>query len=648
VERVEVVRGPSSVLYGSDALGGAINIIRREGEYSAAGVVNRGRLLAKFGSADLSGLLRAENTTSGRNFVFGLNVSGQNVNNLRAGGGRYSHSAESRFVTNDLSGTKGRQAPTGFRQYGVEASLRLKLANDQHLSLVYQRNEQLDVPRFDQIAGGNGNLLYSFDPQRRDLTYISYRRQRLGALGFTRVTASYQSQPETRKIQSLSSGRPGNYTLDWSDTDTLGFSGESAIQRGRHSIAFGGEFTSDWVDAENVVTNFTTGAVERVRGRFPRNSRYTASGVFVNDRYQLTRSINLLAGARASRFSAQAPDIGVASFLEAQNLVSNIALPNRLDFKTSDLTGNAGIVWNPTRSLHFGFNVGRAFRAPNLNDLSGVGLTLVRFEIPSPNLKPETLVGYEFSTRLALSRLQVSISLFDSEIRDLIERRPGSINGQTMLGNIPVLERTNFGRARILGTEGSANLRLSISTAIWSTFTHSAGRNISSGDYLGFEGGDPPTQGWIGLKWEPAGKRYWMETYTQYSLAQDRVSGIPLAMGGRFNGATPTGDALDARMGAYRSQSMITSYREFHRIPLSGGTTVDGKRIVPISEIANTLMFRETPGFATLNFRGGLWLSESSRLYAIVENALDKNYRAHGSGVDAPGFNLTLSYDIRF
>jgi hemoglobin/transferrin/lactoferrin receptor protein len=638
VERVEIVRGPGSVLYGSDAMGGVINIIRKD-RYFTPEVQNHGRFLTQFGSADLSSSVHGETVLTGPRFVISASGSFQKFNNLRAGGGRYSHAAEARFVTNNPEGSRGRQAPTGFEQYGADASLRLKISSDQEVSFVYQRFEEFDVPRFDQIAGGNGNLRYQFDPQRREMFYADYQKTRLAALDSLRINVSYQSQPETRRIQNLSSGRPGDMVRDWSDTDTLGFMAQALARAGKsHTLTFGAEAYLDSIESAIETTNLQTNLTTTSRGRFPRDSRYRSYGAFVQDDFQVFERLHFVFGGRLSAFRAMAPDVGIPG---------QFAVPSTLDYAKSDLTGSAGIVWTAAKPLTLAFNVGRAFRAPNINDFGGTGLTGVRFEIPAPALKPESLVSYEFSTKLDLKRAYASVSVYDSEIHDLIDRVPGSINGQTMIGNAAVLERTNFGRARILGFESSANVRFS-EILLWGNMSHVSGRNISSGDYLSFEGGMPPTQGWLGVKWEPAGKRYWFETYGQAAAKQDRISGIPLSMGGRFNGSSPSADALDARMGAYRTQAQIVSYRQYHGIPLTAGTLPNGDRIVPVSEIANTLMYRQIDGFVTLNARGGLKLSERNSLTVLLENILDRNYRTVGSGVDAPGVNLRIGYEHRF
>jgi hypothetical protein len=72
------------------------------------------------------------------------------------------------------------------------------------------------------------------------------------------------------------------------------------------------------------------------------------------------------------------------------------------------------------------------------------------------------------------------------------------------------------------------------------------------------------------------------------------------------------------------------------------------QRVIGSDPTARVLLFTTNPGFVTMNFRGGLRLSAKSDVVVILENALDKNYRVMGSGIDGSGINLMLRYSARF
>jgi hemoglobin/transferrin/lactoferrin receptor protein len=157
------------------------------------------------------------------------------------------------------------------------------------------------------------------------------------------------------------------------------------------------------------------------------------------------------------------------------------------------------------------------------------------------------------------------------------------------------------------------------------------------------EGGLPPASGFVSLRWQPRGKQYWLKGYSYLVGLEDRLSSLELA---------------DQRIGAVRLRSSVSRF--FNNAAVARGL-VSGGILLPTGETLEQLLdrvlgpgvqsaplFTKTPGFVTANLRGGYQLSEQSDLIFVLENLLDKNYRFHGSGVDAPGFNLQVSYRVRF
>ena len=157
------------------------------------------------------------------------------------------------------------------------------------------------------------------------------------------------------------------------------------------------------------------------------------------------------------------------------------------------------------------------------------------------------------------------------------------------------------------------------------------------------EGGLPPATGFFSLRWQPPGKRYWLEGYSNLVGKQDRLSSLELT---------------DQRIGALRSRTSIARF--FNNGAVARGL-VSGGVLLATSEtldqvldrvlgagVESALFFTKTPGFVTFNLRGGYQVSEQTDLTFVLENLLDRNYRYHGSGVDAPGFNTQVTYHIRF
>ena len=116
---------------------------------------------------------------------------------------------------------------------------------------------------------------------------------------------------------------------------------------------------------------------------------------------------------------------------------------------------------------------------------------------------------------------------------------------------------------------------------------------------------EPPLNGVAGIRWIQSAKRFWGEFFVRSASKQDRLS---------------HGDIRDPRIpGTTRDTSKI----KFN---------ADGQAVA-----------QGTPGWVTLNLRGGIQISRDSQLSVSLENLLDKRYREHGTGVDAPGINVVVS-----
>jgi len=427
-----------------------------------------------------------------------------------------------------------------------------------------------------------------------------------------------------------------------------------------------------------------SGDSQVVRGRYPDESRYTTYGLFYQHGIELMPNrLRLQGGLRYSAFNFR-------TFADA-NLRDANGQPLVPDFSSTlqDVTFNLGAVLRLRRNFQLTGTVRRGFRAPNATDFSSVGLTSNGFEV-SPeegedgggevgsradaaalptgtlvrSLDPEVLYNYELGLRFQSRRMTASFSGFTNEISDFITKRalllPAGavgqvIGGQAIISQLssgavltaldprPVLVRANVGEVRIWGIETAWEAELSDSWHAGANFYYLRGTDKETGGPPDIEGGLPPASGFVSLRWQPRGKRYWLEGYSNLVGLQDRLSSLEVA---------------DQRIGALRSRSSIARF--FNNGAVARGL-VSGGILLPTGETLDQVLdrvlgpgvnsaplFTKTAGFVTANLRGRFQVSEQSDLIFVLENLLDKNYRYHGSGVDAAGFNVQVSYRIRF
>ena len=684
IERVEVSRGPNSMQYGSDSLGGTLNLLPARPFMAPGKSEFHGEVVPFFRSADLAGASSLRLSYGRDNWHLLGGGSYRRGQDIRAGDGGDSHAAVTRFLGLPSSWLGERLQDTAFTQWGSYLRMFWNARPDQTLSLTYHHGEQRGGRRYDQLNGGNGNLINSFDPQVLDFFYARYEKQRLGWLDTLQGTFSYNRQRDDRRFQGGSGNRLATITEDDSVTAVFGYQLQATTHIGSHHVMlFGGEAYDEYLDAAAGTLNPSTGATATVRGRLPDGSRYVSYGLFAGHTSEWFSSrLRTQAGVRYSRirfrtFAGKNPFVG--------------GQPTVPDFSTTldDVTFQAGTSYRLLRFLTVFGTVSRGFRAPNSTDFSSVGLTSNGFEAspdqaaraggligttanssavstgrPAQQLSPESLWDYEGGVRLHAGRVQGSLSAFQYSLKDFITKRalilpPGAvgqtIGGATIIQQLasgavitavdprPVITRTNIGRVRIRGFEAEARVKATSTLSLGGNVSYLRGIDRQTSGAPDIEGGLPPLHGIFSVRLQPASKPYWFETFTYWSDKQDRLSSLELA---------------DQRIGATRSRSSIASFFnngavarglvEGGRLLATGETLVQVQDRVLGAGVESAPMFTGTPGFATLNFRGGYRLSEHSEFIWILENVLDKNYRLHGSGVDSPGRNLQVSYLFRF
>ena len=684
IERMEVSRGPNSMQYGSDSLGGTLNLLPPRPLATAGGAKFHGEMAPFFRSADLAGgssLLLSYGADQWHLLGGGSYRRGQDV---RAGHGGDSHAAVTRFLGLASSILGERLQDTAFTQWAGYLRFFWSLRADQTLGLTYHRAEQVGGRRYDQLNGGNGNLINSFHPQVLDFFYARYEKQRLGWLDSLQGTFSYNRQRDDRRFQGGSGNPLAPITQDNSVTSAFGYQVQATTHVGRHHLLlFGGEVYDEYIDAAAQTLNPATGSSTTLRGRFPNGSRYTSYGLFAQ------HSSEWLSGRLRTQAGVRYSGIHFRTFADKNPVVGG--QPTVPDFSTAlnDVTFQSGASYRVVRFLVIYGTVSRGFRAPNTTDFSSVGLTSNGFEV-SPDeaaraggfigttannaavstgraarqLSPESLWDYEGGVRINAGAFSANLSGFHYSLKDFITKRtlilsPGAV-GSTMGGVLitqqlptgavltavdprPIITRANIGRVRIRGFEAETQWKVTPWLWLRGNISYLRGIDVEMGGPPDIEGGLPPLHGFFSARWQRSSKPYWLEAFTLWSDKQDRLSSLELA---------------DQRIGATRSRSSMAAF--FNNGAVARGLVAAGV-LLPTGEtlaqvqnrvlgvgVQSAPMFTQTSGFATLNFRGGYRINEKSEFIWVFENVLDKNYRLHGSGIDSPGRNLQLSYVFRF
>ncbi len=563
---------------------------------------------------------------------------------------------------------------TAYGQYNANARLQLKASDADVFSFEYLRGTQLGLRRYDQLDGGIGNLLNSFDPQVLD--FFTARYDRLGAGPFDSISAifSYNGQRDDRRSQSINNaqGLRSRISDEFNLTRAFGYQAQANTRLKRsHTVTFGAEFYDERITSRKQDFSFSNATlaftnVADVRPRFPNGSTYRTLGLFAQDIATLVpQRLTAHLGVRYSLFNYHQTSAG--------NLLPNV------EESFDDVTFNTGLTFTINRHFNLTGNISRGFRAPNVNDFAATGLSGLGFEVspdegvrlngstsagPLQPIRAEQLYSYEGALRFLGSRFSGSVAVFDSEISNLIERRtlllPSGAVGQlvggqpiirqdatgavfTSLSSSAVFVRTNALKVRLRGIESSMAMKLRHDLALNANAFYVRGTDLHTGAPPNLENGIPPLTGFVGVKWEPAGRPAWVELYSNFAAPQRRFS---------------DNDISQARIGGLRTKEEIAGFFNGGAVPrglvrngilLPTGETLAQVqlRLLGPGLLPNQL-FTKNPGFALLNLRGGFRIGERSSITLILENIFDKNYRTMGSGIDGPGTNAAVRYSFSF
>lgn len=507
LDRVEVVKGPVSVLYGSDAVGGTVNALTRP--------VPAGPGLGPFGVRASYRYASAERSHVGRvrldarpteRFRFLAGASLKDFGDLEAGG------------------SVGRQPMTGYDEDDFDLKAELDLGPGRRIVLGGQHVEIDDAWRTHRTifavpwrgtTVGN-ELRHAFD-QRRTLGYVQYVQQGGGGGLFDDLHASvsWHRQDEDRdRIRA-----DGRRDLSGFEVATAGAWLRLGREAPRGRWSYGVELYEDRVDSfalDFAADGSFTGA--GVQGPVADDATYRLWGAYLQRRVAIGPRLAVLAGGRYDRAEADAGRVADPLTGAATSLTGS----------WDEVVGNLRAVYTlgRERSWRLYGGVSEGFRAPNLSDLTRLDTARSNeLETPSPDLEPESFLAWELGLRGGGARWSAGIALFSTGIDGLIVRTP---TGRLIDGDREVTKR-NAGDGFVEGVEMSGRLALSRRVELWAAATW------LDGEVETFPTSEPvavrepidklmPPTAHAGLRWSARERDLWLGLDLSVAARADRLS----------------------------------------------------------------------------------------------------------------------------
>lgn len=582
IDTLEVVRGSGSVLYGTDALGGTVNIITKDAPRSSDEKFRLGAGFNGYFSSNERG--RRGNLTltgSGRFFSFRAAQSLERYENYFTG------DADG-LVFRAVDGFPSRREVGNSQSHGSNTQLttRFFFNENNDLRLNYERRRVSDIgsPLLTLQYGFNAWFPFS----NRDKFGGRFETRNVSNV-LAKISGTFYWQNQYRAFNNQTIVPPFVNSLSETTTDTTsyGFDMQTNWILGSRNFATAGiSFFRDENKDFRLTTNRLTGVQNRTKS-VPDADFGSFAGFFQNE-FTVTNRLKFVGGIRLERFFSSSKRTDFFSLptnirqFQLRDL-GVIGIDTGLKVRETAVTGDFGTVFKVNDFISLTGRIGRSFRVANLFErfFTGAG-SIGGFLVGNPNLKPESGVNFDAGVKFRTSKFAGSFTYFNNFYRDFLSSQqafdsrgcpvllltPTTVldaNGcQVISGNPTRVQQTvNFGRVRLQGFEADLEAPFRFAggfITLGGNISYLRGDNLDANEPFNLA---PPLKTVLNVRYNDLKNRFYAEWTTRIVNKQDRLSAAFRAS----NGGAEPGFAVSDIRGGYNFR------RENYRLSFNAGVT---------------------------------------------------------------------------
>jgi len=602
LDRTEVIYGPGSIIYGSDALGGVMNFQTMDPELSFASdrTFTKINAMTRYSNANNERTVHADANIGYAQWGMLTSVTYSDFDDLRSGGDFYDsypdfgrreeyqarvNGADVVFQNDDVTDQKF----SGYEQLNLMQKIRYKPNGKFDANYGFHLSTTTDIPRYDRLIlrenGDTGpfeNAEWYYGPQIWMMNNLELRSfSKTGMYDKFSAVLSHQWFQESRNDRKFGSTELRNREEDVNVlTANLDFDKRWGASK---ELFYGLEAIYNYVDSDANSINIETGVERPEATRYPDGgSRYTQLAAYLKYKQDLSGKFTVVGGARYSH-------VFLDSKFESRQFFD---FPfDEITVNTGSFNGSLGFTYRPWDDIQFNLNASSGFRAPNVDDVAKVfdsepGSVVV----PNEDLEPEKSYNIDIAVIKRFDDwARIELNTFYTWLRDATVRREATFAGQTEIVFDGQLSRvqalTNAGKAYIWG--------------------FSAGLTTELNSHVS------------------------LESHITFTDGEDTVNDEPLRHVAPLFGRTSL---------IYKAEKIkVEFYSDYNaKKPLSDFSP---------SERNKPHLYTEngSPGWVTLNTKASYQFNETFQLNAGMENILDKHYRPYSSGISAAGRNIIIA-----
>jgi hemoglobin/transferrin/lactoferrin receptor protein len=609
LERVEVLYGPSSTIYGSDALGGVIHFRTKSPQLSVIEkLAVKGSAFARFSTANEEKTGHADISVGGKKLGWLTSLTYSDFGDMKMGSNypkKYpDFGRRSRYIeTIDgvdyviLNKDDRVQKFSGFSQWDITNKFLLQQNEKVSHTLNLQYSNSTNVPRYDRLqdirnfGGSIGTTLrwaeWYYGPQKRLLGAYELNIEKAGFFDNLKVNLNYQGVKESRQQREYRRYDRFDSRREHIKVAAFNIDGRKTWGQNELNMGFDGQFN----DVKSVAdrTNLTTGVVTKLDTRYPDGkNKMNFLGLYVQHLLKMKKGKLILNdGIRFQYVSLHSTIIDNSFF--------NLPV-TEIKQTPFAITGNLGLVYMPVNEFRLTVNISSGFRSPNIDDVARVfesNTESNRVIIPNSEIGPEYTYNFDFGMTYSIpGKARFEMTAFYTLFRNAIALAPFTLNGlDSILYNgaeSAVFANQNVNKAYVRGLNARMKIDFNPNISWDNTISQTFGR------YVNEKGGKkpldhiPPVFGKTAISY--TGKKFSTELFCLFNGWKKIKDYNP---DGEDNGQYATPDGM--------------------------------------------------PSWITVNWRGNYNISKHLALQLGVENIFDRNYRYFASGFSAPGRNFIMA-----
>lgn len=604
LERTEIIYGPNSTIYGSDALGGAIHYYTKDPSLAT----EEGKILfqtnasTQFSSANRGKVLHFDFNAGTKKIGSLTSITFSDYNNIKMGKIRapflnnnygknlhYVKQYEGKDST-VINSDPETQMNTGYKQYDFLQKFKYTPNDNLDLLLNIQYSTSSDIPRYDQLNLYKGeNLKFAewyYGPQNRFLASLKSILKTPNPL-FTTFSSLFalQNIEEDRITRKFGSNNEVNQEENvYVYSVNLDF---FKLHSEQIKTNYGIEFIYNSVHSQAFRRNITNNSVADTLTRYPDKGNNTFDiSAYITNKWNINHKYILSGGIRFnySHYSSK---------FVYNSLIYNLPFTDIIQDNKA-ITGSLSLVYLPVRDLKLNLILSSGYRNPNIDDYGKIREKSGDLMIPNNNLKPE----YSYNGEIGFSKtidgyIQINGSFFLNFLNNAIVRTPALLNGLPELpledDTLRLIKNDNIEESIIYGTSLNVISDLNSNISFKATLNYTYGKNLSDTLALSHI---PPIYGITSISYEI--KRFYNEIYLVYN--------------------------------GWKHMNDMNPY---------GEDNID---------FATNNGF---PGWFTINLKSIYRINKNLSLLIAVENILDTFYIPFASGVAVPGRNFLGTLRIK-